>query len=171
MSEKPRSGGPMPRIALPAVHGGEVTLGSGDGWRLVVVYRGRHCPICKKYLGRLRALAPQFRERGAAVIAVSADPREKAEADVKEFGWDFTVGYGLTPDQMRALGLYISEPRSPQETDRPFAEPAVFLVRPDNRVQIVDIGNAPFTRADLEQILGGLKWIQDNDYPVRGTLE
>ena len=96
---------------------------------------------------------------------------EKAEADVKEFGWDFTVGYGLTQEQMRTLGLYISEPRSPQETDRPFAEPAVFLVRPDNRVQIVDIANAPFARADLEQILGGLKWIQDNDYPVRGTLE
>jgi hypothetical protein len=45
------------------------------------------------------------------------------------------------------------------------------LVRPDNRIQIVDIANAPFARTDLDQILSGLIWIQDNDYPVRGTLD
>jgi len=161
----------MPKVSVPSVKGGKIRLDAGDGWRLVVVYRGRHCPICKKYFRRLQELTPQFRERGAEVIAMSADPREKAEADVQEFGWDFTVGYGLTPEQMRALGLYISEPRSPKETDRPFAEPAVFLVRPDNRIQIVDIANAPFARTDLDQILSGLIWIQDNDYPVRGTLD
>ena len=32
---------------------------------------------------------------------------------------------------MQALGLYVSTPRSPQETDRPFAEPGLFLINPD----------------------------------------
>lgn len=172
MSDKPRSGGTMPDVTLPAVDGGHIALGRGDSWRLVVVYRGHHCPICKTYLGRLSALAPGFRALGATVAAISADPKEKAEASVREAAaWDFRVGFGLTVEQMRRLGLYISEPRSARETDRPFAEPALFLIRPDNRLQIVDIGNAPWARPDLAAIVDGLKWIQANDYPVRGTLE
>ena len=33
--------------------------------------------------------------------------------------------------QMLALGLYVSEPRSEEETDRPFAEPGVFVINAD----------------------------------------
>jgi hypothetical protein len=68
-----------------------------------------------------------------------------------KFGWRFPVAYGLSPDQMRTLGLYISEPRSAQETDRPFAEPGLFVVNPEGKVQIVEISNAPFARPDLPE--------------------
>ena len=159
----------MPAIGLDIVGGGRVDLGGTGGWKVVVIYRGKHCPLCKPYLNRLQALKTGFEALGAEVIAASADPREKAEADVDEYGWEFAVGYGLSPDQMRALGLYVSTPRSEAETDRPFAEPGFFLVRPDGRVQIVEISNAPFARTDLEPLVGNLKWIQENDYPVRGT--
>lgn len=71
--------------------------------------------------------------------------------------------------QMRELGLYISDPRSPQETDRPFAEPAIFAINPDGNVQVVDISNAPFSRPDLASLLSGLKFIREKQYPVRGT--
>jgi len=110
-----------------------------------------------------------FMTAGIAVMAVSADSLEKAQADVAEQGWRFPVGYGLTTDQMRQLGLYISEPRSPQETDRPFAEPGVFVINPEGKVQIVDISNAPFARPDLAGILQGLKFVREKQYPIRGT--
>jgi len=71
---------------------------------------------------------------------------------------------------MRALGLYISEPRSPRETDRPFPEPALFVVNPQGNIQIIDISNAPFARPDLNGVLKGLKFIQEKQYPIRGTL-
>ena len=96
--------------------------------------------------------------------------RSKAQVDAAEHGWRFPVGYGLTIDQMRQLGLYISEPRSPQETDRPFAEPGLFAINPEGKVQIVDISNAPFARPDLAGVLQGLKLVQEKQYPVRGTL-
>ena len=112
----------------------------------------------------------EFRAAGVAVVAVSADTKEKAATDVAEFGWRFPVGYGLTPDQMRTLGLYISEPRSPQETDRPFAEPGLFAVNPDGGMQIVDISNAPFARPDLALVLRGIRMAIDKNYPVRGTM-
>ena len=70
---------------------------------------------------------------------------------------------------MRALGLYISDPRSAQETDRPFPEPGVFVINAEGNIQILDISNAPFARPDLESLANGIKFIRANDYPVRGT--
>ena len=95
---------------------------------------------------------------------------EKAKADVEEQGWRFPVAYDLTIPQMRSLGLYVSEPRSAQETDRPFAEPGLFLINPEGKVQVLDISNAPFSRPDLAGILNGVKVIQERSYPIRGTM-
>ncbi len=107
----------------------------------------------------------------ADVVAVSADPLEKAQADVDERGWQFPVAYDLGGEQMRELGLYISKPRSEAETDRQFSEPAVFVVNPEGNVQIVDISNAPWARPDLSRLANGIAYIQKNDYPIRGTAE
>ena len=71
---------------------------------------------------------------------------------------------------MRTLGLYISEPRSAQETDRPFAEPGLFVINPDNNAQVVDVSNASYSRPDLATLLGGIKFAIENRLPVRGTL-
>jgi len=105
----------------------------------------------------------------AKVAAVYADPREKAETELKEEGWHFPGAYDMSLPQMRELGLYISDPRSPRETDRPFAEPATFAINPDGNVQVVDISNAPFSRPDLAALLSGSKFVQEKQYPVRGT--
>ena len=168
---KLQAGSDFPSLSLPQVGGGEVGIGPNGGWQMLVVYRGKHCPLCRKYLKTLDGLMDQFRAAGTEVVVVSGDPKEKAEAEVVEEGWRFPVGYGLTPEQMRALGLYISQPRSPQETDRPFPEPGLFLVNPAGKAQIIDISNAPFSRPDLANILNGLKFIQERDYPIRGTLD
>jgi hypothetical protein len=97
-------------------------------------------------------------------------PKEKAESEARSESWRFPVGYNLSLDQMKTLGLYISAPRSPQETDRPFPEPGLFIVNPAGKVQIVDVSNAPFARPELGGVLKGLKFILEKQYPVRGTL-
>ena len=163
------AGSPFPTMTWPLVGGDHLTLTGEKGWRLLIVYRGNHCPLCKKYLATLNAKMPEFEAAGIQVAVVSADPREKAEIEVKEEGWRFPVAYDMSLDQMRALGLYISDPRSPQETDRPFAEPATFAINPDGNVQVLDISNAPFSRPDLASLLSGLKFVQEKHYPVRGT--
>ncbi len=171
MSNKLAAGSPMPVIELPAVGGGQATLGGGgDGYQLIVIYRGRHCPICKRYLSGLTDLLGDFRAANTEVVAVSADPQAKAEADVAEFGWPIPIAYGLGMEDMRRLGLYISEPRSEKEMDRPFPEPAVFVVNPAGMVQIIDLSNAPWSRPDLAELLRGIRHIQEVDYPIRGTL-
>ncbi len=169
MTKPLESGSALPAITLPLVGGGEMTCGGEAGWRLLVVYRGKHCPLCKKYLTRLEELKPRYGDAAATVVAISGDPLEKAESDKAELNLSFPVAYDLSVEQMRAWGLYVSSPRSDQETDRPFSEPGLFLLRPDGNIQILDISNAPFARPDLETILLGLTLAREKDYPVRGT--
>ena len=164
------AGSILPTISLPKVGGGELQIGGAGGWKMLVVYRGKHCPICRTYLKTLDGLLDRFMEAGTEVAAISADPREKAETEASDENWRFLVGYDLSLDQMRTLGLYISEPRSPQETDRPFPEPALFITNPEGRLQIIDISNAPFARPELNSVLMGLKFVQERNYPIRGTL-
>lgn len=165
-----KPGASFPEMTFKAVGGGEISLASESGWRVLVVYRGKHCPACKRYLARLGELLDDYRTAGISVWTVSADPLEKAQADVEAEGWRFPVGYDLSMDQMRALGLYISEPRSPEETDRPFSEPGIFVINPDGGVQIIDISNVPSARPDLEALLNGINYIIKMGFRPRGTL-
>jgi len=163
----------FPKTDVSSLSGEKITLGAPRGahdWQLVVVYRGLHCPICKKYLSALEKAEADFNAIGVDVVAVSGDPEEKARAMADEKDLSITIGYDLSVEQMNTLGLYVSEPRSPEETDRPFAEPAVFVINAEGKIQIVDVSNAPFARPDLEGLAGGVKFVRENDYPIRGTL-
>jgi peroxiredoxin len=164
------AGAPFPDFVWPLTGGGELKIAHIPGWRVLVVYRGKHCPRCKTYLKILDGLLEEFKEAGISIAAVSADPEEKARASVAEHGWRFPVAFGMTMDQMRTLGLYISEPRSAQETDRPFAEPGLYVVNPDNNAQVVDVSNASYARPDLATLLDGIKFAIEKSLPVRGML-
>ena len=165
------AGAAFPKMSLPRVGGGHVALGNSDGdldWQLIVVYRGLHCPKCKDYLAKLEALMPAYHEAGVAVVAISGDGEAKAQQMVDEVGLTMPVGYDLSLSQMASLGLYISDPRSAQETDQPFPEPGTYVINDVGTVQIVDVSNAPFARPDLELLLGGIRFVRANDYPIRG---
>ncbi len=166
--KKMAAGEKFPVMGWNAVSGDRVDPATGSGWRVLIVYRGKHCPLCKTYLNTLDEMLEEFHAANIAVSTVSADGKEKAEAEVAECGWKFPVGYDLSVDQMRQLGLYVSDPRSPQETDRPFAEPALFVINPDGNTQIIDISNAPFARPDLKSLLKGLQFVIGKGYPIRG---
>lgn len=162
---------PFPLTELKTLAGAEVTLGKpeNDRWQLVAVYRGLHCPICKKYLGQLNALKGHFEKMNVDIIAVSTDPEEKAREFSDEVGLDVEVAYGLTLERARELGLYISTPMDSTETDQPFAEPGMFLIRPDGGLHLSEVSSAPFCRPDLEFIKMGVKQVVEKSYPARGV--
>jgi len=168
MSEKISAGSAMPSISVPKLGGGELDLGGNGAWRMVIVYRGKHCPICKRYLSGIEALQGEIDGLGLEVVAVSGDSEEQAQAVADETGVKIPIGYGLTKAQMQQLGLYVSTPR-PNETDHEFPEPGMFVVNDQGQVQIVDISNAPFARPEIASILRGIRFIQEKGYPIRGT--
>ena len=148
-AQKIQAGTTFPEMEVQVLNGEMTSLGkpeNGHDWKLVVVYRGKHCPICTKYLSTLETVKQSFYDVGVDIIAVSADSKEQLE------------------------GLYISDPRSEKETDHPFAEPAVFVINAEGKVHIVDISNAPFSRPDLEALANGLAFVRnpENNYPFRG---
>ncbi|WP_375230096.1 redoxin domain-containing protein [Roseobacter sp. S98] len=173
-SLKTPAGAQFPDIRVSGPDGAELTLGKPQGghdWQMVVVYRGAHCPMCTTYLKELETLLPEFHALGVDVIAVSADPEDKARDQLALIEPGYAVGFDLSVDQMHRIGLYLSDPRSPEETDRPFAEPGIFVVNANGQVQVTDISNAPFARPDLRTLLAGLRFIRnpENNYPIRGT--
>lgn len=168
-SPRPKVDAAFPSLNLKSTEGETVQVGQPkDRWTMLFVYRGRHCPRCKRFLNKLDAALSDWTEV-MDVLVVSADTEEKAVADKKEFGWSFALCYGLTEPQMRALGLYVSDPLSEAETTARFAEPGAFAIRPDGRLMLVDISNGPAARPDLDELLDGMKFNIANDRPTRGT--
>jgi len=171
MSTKPLAGKLLPTVTVNQPDGKELQIGVANGrWQLVVIYRGKHCGRCKPYLNQVESMLSRWDSAGFDVMAASADPAEKASVDIAEYNWTFPVGCDLSESDMQALGLYISDPLTPDETDRRFAEPAVFCLRPDGTVQIAAISNGPSARPDLEQLLDGMEFTIKNDKPARGMV-
>jgi peroxiredoxin len=120
----------MPALEARLVGGGEWRLAEEHPGKLalLVFYCGRHCPICRRWLGKLERLVPRFTEHGVSVIALSCDAREDAERAKREWKLEeLRVGYGLEPEDARKAGLYLSE-----QHGRLYTEPAIFAVKPED---------------------------------------
>lgn len=164
------AGAPFPDLAWPLVAGGDLAPSRGTSWRMLVVYRGKHCGMCRKYLAQLESLREKFARAGIEVYALSADPVEKARAQVEEGKLGFPVAHGLREEQMKALGLYVSPPQPDDGVTWPFAEPGVYVVNPEGRVQVVNVSNAPFARPALDTMLEGIENARKERAPVHGTV-
>ncbi|MEP1537853.1 MAG: redoxin domain-containing protein [Paracoccaceae bacterium] len=168
-TSKPAVGAPIGEFNFLTTDGGQVSVGQQkDRWTMLFVYRGRHCPRCKRFLNKLDSALPAWTD-AMDIVVVSSDSKDKAMADKAEFGWSFELSYGLTEQQMRSLGLYVSDPLSEAETSDRFAEPGAFGIRPDGTLMLVDISNGPAARPDLEELLDGMVFNIENNRPVRGT--
>ena len=169
MPNLPAAGAPFPKVSVPTLGGGDVTLGQSEDWALVIVYRGLHCPKCKAYMEELDGLLGDFKELGVSVTCVSADTKDKAQAFVDEVGYTGTMAYGLSVDQMREMGVYISAPLSAAEADAPFAEPALFVVNDEGVLHLQDVSTMSWGRPPLMGVRDGINFVRTNNRPPRGT--
>ena len=159
----------IPNDTMPAL---EAELVGGGTWRLaaeharmlelIVFYHGLHCPGCDEWLGELHRLLPEFDTLGVAVVALSCDPRERAEQAARVWGLpELRIGYGLDHEDARKAGIYVSEGRGTNagtgltET-RVFTEPAVLAVKPDGTLYAAWVQSGPDARPHLPEILAAL---------------
>ena len=170
MTTKPMPGSAAPALKLPLAGGGEYDLStqSPEAATMVVFYRGLHCPVCKDYLGQVVEKAGDFADAGMPVVLVSMDPQDRAEKAREEWGLsDLPVAYGMSEDQAREWGLYISSSIKEAETAT-FSEPGMFWVLPDGTLYMAEIASMPFARPSLDILLSKVVAI-GNGYPPRGT--
>lgn len=162
---------PVPALDLDLVGGGRFSLAAAkpQNFTMVVAYRGHHCPLCKGYLGQLNELVEAFAEKGVETVAITMNDEALASKAKDEWGLDkVPVAYGLSEEVARSWGLYISNAIRETEPSK-FAEPGLYLVRPDGRLYYLNIQNTPFARPALDELLQRLDFVLANDYPARGS--
>lgn len=165
----------VPPLRLPLAGGGvfELETLEASGFYLLVFYRGRHCPVCKSQLSALQAQAEAFAARGVTLAAISSDTQERADAAKTDWKLDtLNIAYGLTLEQARAWGLFITASRGKTslgiEEPALFSEPGLFLVSADLTLFFSSIQSMPFVRPRAEDMLAAIDYIQKNNYPPRG---
>ncbi len=159
-----------PDLDVELVGGGRFRLADArpEKFTLVIVYRGLHCPICNLYLNAFNDRIAAFNARGVDIIAVSADPRDRAEEAKAQWGIDnILVAYGLGIDGARQWGLFISN--AIREGEPPiFTEPGLFLIDPDGNLRLSVLNSAPHLRPYAEDVLATIDHIIERGRPARG---
>jgi peroxiredoxin len=166
-----KPGQTIPELKFPLLAGGSWGLNQDTGaqLRLISFYRGAFCGFCTRFLQQLNALHADFAELGIELAGVSVDRAEIAKGWAETNGIDkVSIGYGLTREQIEACGLFASHfTRDGKELY--FAEPAVWLVRPDGELYLNIQSSVSCGRPDLESLLVGLKLLAGQGFPTRGN--
>ena len=164
-----------PRLALPLTGGGssdDLSLGTGEGGRftLVVFYRGLHCPVCRRQLSELDKRLDDLHAVGVGrVVAVSMESAERSQEVVQRWRLaELAVAYGLTEDEAREWGLFISTAIKDGEPAR-FSEPGIFILDSDGTVYWSSVASMPFGRPSLGDIIAGIVYANEHAYPARGS--
>ena len=164
---KPRE--KTPELTINLINDTEWSLSKQDPktFTLVIVYRGLHCPVCKKYLEELQTKLSKFDDLGVNVIAISSDTKAKATETYDKWAiGDIPLGYEFPVEDARDWGLFIS--KGIKDEPETFVEPGLFVIRPDQELYCASIQTMPFARPGLDDIINAIKFVLDKDYPARG---
>lgn len=173
MSIKPRQ--PVPTLEFGVVDGGRWKLSEQKPaqFTMIVFYRGLHCPVCRKYTSELNAMIGDFDKRGVSTVITSTDPKDRAAQAREQWGLgNLKIGYGVSIEKAREWGLYISSGRGKTSAgvEEPplFAEPGLFLVKPDATLYWASISTMPFARPHFVEIASAIDFAVTKSYPARG---
>ncbi len=166
---------PVPSLDFDTVGGGQWSLAGQQpqNFTMVVFYRGLHCPICQRYTSELNGMIGEYDKRGISTVIASTDDAERgAEAKRKWNLPNLTVGHGVSIEKAREWGLYVSTSRGKTSAgiEEPplFAEPGIFLVKPDATLYWASVSTMPFARPHFTDILGAIDFAVSKNYPARG---
>ncbi|NRA18562.1 MAG: hypothetical protein HRU04_24000 [Oceanospirillaceae bacterium] len=70
-------------------------------------------------------------------------------------------------NNIKALGLWAFS----HKDGSIYAEPGLFVINPEQKIQIMGTGNTASCRPDLHVLLDGIKGIQSRALPLMGTIE
>ena len=117
--------------------------------------------------GTLAGLQAKLGALGAAgweLLAVSADPVAVSALLAAELGLTFAVAGGLSEAHMRALGVYVSDPKHYQPQTYAFAEPAFFVLDgTSGAIKYRAEASCPMAaRPDVDALLAGFAWSKQN---------
>ena len=117
---------------------------------ILVFYLGQTCMACVTHLVELDFAISQFRDRGARVLAISADSPESSRQRLDRFG-DLQVRLLSDPDHATALAYGVWKPLPGADKDDGEPLHGTFIVDRDGLVRWAYVGDRPFR--DIEALL------------------
>ena len=85
---------------------------------------------------------------------------------------DLRFGYGLPLSVAKQWGLYISEGIGKTsigvEEPKRFAEPGIFLIKPDHTLYYGAVQTMPFARPSFTDLMMAIDFSISKNYPARG---
>lgn len=160
----------FPPIEFNMISGGTKKISDYmGGWAMLIVYRGGHCPRCKQYMTRLHELQDGYAERNVDILITSMDPENVVKRSIAENNWTLPIAHSLSAEDSEMLTLYLTPHEEGSELEGVYAEPGLFLINPEGRIQSLATSNSPSIRPDLEVVLDGIIGTQDRGLPIRGT--
>jgi peroxiredoxin len=84
----------MPSLVVRDVDENKVDLVdrvSDSPWKMIVVYRGQHCPKCTAQLNELAKVHKDFKDAGVEVVAVSGDSHEQLNKHLEKIDINFPI--------------------------------------------------------------------------------
>jgi peroxiredoxin len=137
-------GSPAPPWELRDTAGSIYRLDAIEGEKvLLVFFRGFWCESCQAQLERMTVEYQEIVDRGAAVVAISADPVDPANL------LPFLV---LTDPDLRVISRY-GVLHQPDDHGQGIARPSVFLLDRERTVRYAYVGADPNDRPNVETLL------------------
>lgn len=141
----PLLGQPAPHFSLADTDGKAVSLSERlkGGPVVLVFYYGYHCNHCVSQLFALNKDIEKFRELGATVLAVSADPSDQTRERFKQYGaFDFPVLSDPSNTVAAKYGTYTPSTKAGEDGDMLHG---TFVIDREGRVVWANRGDGPFT--------------------------
>ena len=113
---------------------------------MLLFYRGEWCPVCNLQLHSLQEKLADFQKENAQIVAVSTDTPENGLKLVGKHNLAFPVLAGLSREAVEAYALFFNE-------EKGYAEPAVFILRPDGAVVYASLQSGPLGRPSNDDLL------------------
>lgn len=148
----------FPSITLEGIDETSVSIGQRDGWTLLLVYRGAHCGICKKLLREVEKYRKAWSDLGVETLAICSDSAAEVKKFFDEAGYQGFGAGGLTVDQMKSLGVWVTD-TDQSGLSHAHPEPALFLIDREGCVAAAEATTIAFIRPDLATLDSGLKFL------------
>jgi len=115
---------------------------------VVVFYRGAWCPSCREQLAQFQDRLDEIENRGAKLMAVSADSATDSKALAARLGLNFPLFSDPTLDIAAKYGV--------RQTERDIALPALFIIDANGKVRFARIAEHSADRPSVDDVLQAL---------------
>jgi peroxiredoxin len=128
----------------------------GDGYGVVLLYRGSWCPYCNAQLRAFQRAAGSLAEVGAKVVALSVDNASTTAALIAKLGLTFPVGHSADAAAVSAATGAFTDPAGG------YLQSTGFVLGPGGRVIVSVYSSGAIGRLVPDDVVGLIRYVREH---------